>query len=169
MRVALALADALESTAHLTAELKWPNDLVVGDRKLAGLLTEADVVGASVRAVVVGFGCNLTQTVFPDELAGIATSVALETGSAPERDELLDRVLAHLDLRLEAPSGSIRDDYRERLATLGREVRVELDDRVVAGLARDVDDAGRLLVEHAVGEIVAVAVGDVVHVRPVEP
>jgi BirA family biotin operon repressor/biotin-[acetyl-CoA-carboxylase] ligase len=166
MRVALALADVLETSGRVKARLKWPNDLVVGDRKIAGLLTEADIWGASVRAVVVGAGCNLGQTAFPADLADRATSVALETGRAPDRDALLDGLLERLDARLGASSAAITADYREHLSTLGREVRVELDDRVIAGRACDVDDQGRLLVEQRPGEIVAVSVGDVVHLRP---
>jgi BirA family biotin operon repressor/biotin-[acetyl-CoA-carboxylase] ligase len=166
MRVALALSDALGSSAGVRAELKWPNDLVVGDRKIAGLLAEADIGGASVRAVVVGFGCNLTQTTFPVELQETATSVVLEAGASPSRDELLASVLSNLDERLGASSDSIRHAYRDRLATLGREVRVELDGRTVAGLARDIDASGRLVVEGSLGEVEVVSVGDVVHLRP---
>ncbi len=62
---ALALADALARVVGLVADLKWPNDLLVGERKLAGLLAEADVVGGDVQALVVGAGCNLAQTVVP--------------------------------------------------------------------------------------------------------
>jgi BirA family biotin operon repressor/biotin-[acetyl-CoA-carboxylase] ligase len=164
MRVALALVDALEATAQLPAELKWPNDLVVGARKLAGLLAEAEISGTAVRAVVVGMGCNVTQTEFTDDLSTTATSVALEGGRVPERDVLLDAVLERLDARLEAPAETIRSDYRARLSTIGRQVQVELEDRVITGRARDVDDGGRLLVEHE-GELVALSVGDVVHLR----
>jgi BirA family transcriptional regulator, biotin operon repressor / biotin---[acetyl-CoA-carboxylase] ligase len=165
MRVALAIADALEAVAELHVQLKWPNDVVVGPRKLAGLLAEADIAGGSVLALVVGVGCNLAQTEFPDELAATATSVALETGVAPERDALLDGVLERLDARLDAPLDVIRADYRTRLSTIGRDVRVELEDGVITGRATDVDRDGRLLVEQDDGLVAAVSVGDVVHLR----
>jgi BirA family transcriptional regulator, biotin operon repressor / biotin---[acetyl-CoA-carboxylase] ligase len=163
-RVALALVDALEARAQLRAALKWPNDLVVGDRKLAGLLAETEIAGTAVRAVVVGIGCNLTQTELPDDLGATATSVTLETGRAPERDVLLDAVLERLDARLDASADAIRSDYRARLSTIDRQVQVELDDRVITGRARDVDDDGRLLIEHD-GGVTALSVGDVVHLR----
>jgi BirA family transcriptional regulator, biotin operon repressor / biotin---[acetyl-CoA-carboxylase] ligase len=165
MRVALAIADALEAVAELHVQLKWPNDVVVGPRKLAGLLAEAEIAGGSVVALVVGAGCNLTQTEFPEELSATATSVALETGVAPERDAVLDGVLERLDARLDAPLDAIRADYRARLSTIGRDVRVELDDGLLTGRARDVDRQGRLLVEQDDGRVVAVSVGDVVHLR----
>jgi BirA family biotin operon repressor/biotin-[acetyl-CoA-carboxylase] ligase len=165
MRVALAFADALESAARLAVQLKWPNDLVVGERKLAGLLAEAEIVGGSVGAVVVGVGCNVAQTTFPPELAPTATSVALETGVAPEREALLDTVLERLDARLDAPPDSICTDYRTRLSTLDRDVRIELDEHVIEGRAFDIDEQGRLLVTQPGDGVVAVAVGDVVHLR----
>jgi len=166
MAVALALADAL-GACGIDARLKWPNDLVVGERKIAGLLAEAELAGDNVRALVVGVGCNLVQAAFPDELAATATSCMIEAGRAPDRDSLLDDFLGRVDTRLAQPSGGIVDDYRARLSTLGRDVRVELDQRVVIGRAGDVDDCGRLVVTPVSGAPVAVAVGDVVHLRPV--
>ena len=115
----MALAQAVEQVAGIDAGLKWPNDLVVGDRKLAGLLAEADG-----DALVVGAGCNVNWESFPAELAAIATACNLEAGRPVDRDALLD---AYLDRFAEAlASGdALVDDYRERLATIGRAVRVE--------------------------------------------
>ena len=166
MAVALALADALGATCDIDARLKWPNDLVVGERKIAGLLAEAELAGDKVLALVVGVGCNLAQATFPGDLASTATSCAIESGRAPERDALLDDFLDRVDQRLAEPFAAVVVDYRARLATLGRDVRVELDRRVVIGRAGDVDDCGRLVVTPTSGPAVAVAVGDVVHLRP---
>lgn len=171
MTTALALADAVMQVSGVAPGLKWPNDLVVRDRKLAGLLAEADIAGDGVRAVVIGAGCNLGQTSFPDELAPIATSCFLESGRAPDRDAVLDALLARLDELLDAPRGAVLDAYRARLTTIGRDVRVDLGGRVVTGRVRDVDEQGRLIIDPApggpaTGDPVVVAVGDVVHVRP---
>jgi BirA family transcriptional regulator, biotin operon repressor / biotin---[acetyl-CoA-carboxylase] ligase len=166
MAVALALADALGAVCGIDAGLKWPNDLVVGDRKIAGLLAEAELAGDKARALVVGVGCNLVQATFPDDLAAIATSCMIEAGRAPERDAMLDDFLGRVDARLADASATVVEDYRSRLSTLGREVRVDLDHGVVIGRAGDVDDCGRLVVTPASGPAVAVAVGDVVHLRP---
>jgi BirA family biotin operon repressor/biotin-[acetyl-CoA-carboxylase] ligase len=162
---ALALADALEATAGVAAGLKWPNDLVVGDRKLAGLLAEAEVVGGHARAVVVGAGVNLGQSSFPGELAATATSCRLETGTIPEREAVLDAMLERLDALLGEPHAAVLDAYRSRLSTLGRDVRIELDRHSFVGRARDVDDHGRLIVDLDDGGSEVVAVGDVVHLR----
>ncbi len=162
---AVALTDAVEHTAGVVARLKWPNDLLVGERKLAGLLAEAEVVSGDVRAVVVGAGCNLAQRTFPEPFAKLATSCAIEAGEAPDRDVVLDAFLAGLGERLDA-LGAVVAEYRNRLATLGQDVRVELDKGVVEGTATDLDALGRLVVTPRGGASVVVSAGDVVHLRP---
>jgi BirA family biotin operon repressor/biotin-[acetyl-CoA-carboxylase] ligase len=165
----LALADAVREVAGLDAELKWPNDLLVSGRKLAGVLAEADVgADGSPRAVVVGVGLNVNWDAVPAELAGIATACNLETGRTVDRGELLVAFLTGLDARLARPE-RVAHDYRRRLATLGRRVRVERHDGDVVGRAVDVDGTGRLLVEVDAGCIVEIAAGDVVHLRAADP
>ena len=166
MAAGLALLDAVGAVAGVDAALKWPNDLVVGDRKLAGLLAEAEVSGTGeVRAVVLGVGCNVNQRAFPTDLAETATSCAMEAGHEVDREALLGAFLDALARRLETLD-SVAADSRARLATLGRAVRVDLGHDVVEGTAVDVDSQGRLEVERPDGSRAAVAVGDVVHVRP---
>lgn len=166
MAAGLALVDAVGAVAGVDAALKWPNDLVVGDRKLAGLLAEADVSGTGeVRTVVLGVGCNVTQRAFPADLAETATSCVLEAGHEVDREALLVSFLDALARRL-ATLDAVALDYRARLATLGRAVRVDLGDDVVEGTAVDVDPDGCLEVERPDGSRVTVAVGDVVHLRP---
>jgi BirA family biotin operon repressor/biotin-[acetyl-CoA-carboxylase] ligase len=165
MAAGLALADAVRTVAGLEADLKWPNDLLVGGRKLAGMLAEADVGSDGMpRAVVIGIGLNVNWDSVPDELAGIATACNLETGHTVDRGELLVTFLTGFETRLAEPDQVARD-YRRRLATLGRRVRVERGDGDVVGRAVDVDHGGRLLVEVDAGCIVEVAAGDVVHLR----
>jgi BirA family biotin operon repressor/biotin-[acetyl-CoA-carboxylase] ligase len=167
MAAALALLDAVHAVAGVTAELKWPNDLVVGDRKLAGLLAEADLSAAgAVRAVVVGVGCNVTWAGYPAELEPIATACDREAGHAVERDALLGGFLDRFATRL-AGLDRVPGDYRAHLATIGRRVRVEFADRALEGVATDVDEIGRLAVRGADGAMAMVAAGDVVHLRPV--
>jgi BirA family transcriptional regulator, biotin operon repressor / biotin---[acetyl-CoA-carboxylase] ligase len=167
MAAALSLRDAIEDVAGLRSGLKWPNDLVVGDRKLAGLLAEADLEGEGhVRAVVIGVGCNIEWDEIPPELEGIATACNLEVGHAVDRGRVLDAFLDRLGTRLEQLDRVIVE-YRDGLVTLGRSVRVDLGDREVIGTATDVDAAGRLIVEPDAGDAVTVAVGDVVHLRDV--
>jgi len=167
MAAALGLLDAVRAVAGFTAELKWPNDLVVGDRKLAGLLAEADLgpTGA-VRAVVVGVGCNVTWAGYPPELEPGATACDREAGHPVERDALLAAFLDRFGERLDALDG-VPADYRAQLGTIGRAVRVELTTGALEGVAADVDEIGRLVVRAADGATTSVAAGDVVHLRPV--
>ena len=158
----LAMAEALESETGVVAGLKWPNDLLVGDRKLCGVLAEA-----AADALVVGLGVNVEWTDVPGDLAAVATACNLEGGRPTERRVLLDAFLARFADRL-ADLATARADYEARLLTLGRRVRVDHPQRELVGVARGIDDAGRLLVEHPDGTIEPVAVGDVVHVRPAD-
>ena len=160
MAAGLAASDACDDVAGVRPGLKWPNDLVVDDAKLAGLLAESVVDGDVLRALVVGMGLNVTAA--PAEGA---TALASHATGAVDRRPLLDAWLRHLDARLDALDGVLAD-YRPRCATLGREVRVELPGGdVVTGTAVDVTDAGHLVVDAGSGRT-EVAVGDVVHVRP---
>jgi BirA family biotin operon repressor/biotin-[acetyl-CoA-carboxylase] ligase len=166
MAAALALRDAVQQVAGLHAEIKWPNDLVIDDRKLAGLLAEADLSSrGEVRAVVVGVGCNVEWNDVPANLASIATACNLEAGRPIERAEVLDAFLDRLAERL-VDLDAVAADYRRDLSTLGRRVRVDLGDREIEGTASDVDAVGRLVVTPDEGASEVIAVGDVVHLRP---
>ncbi len=158
MAAAVAMADAVETTTGVHAELKWPNDLLVGHRKLAGILAEA-----SGDAVVVGIGVNVDWPEIPAELADIATACNVEGGRPTSREELLAAFLTRYAARLDDLVGT-RREYRSRLATTGRRVRVERPGGALVGVATGVDDSGRLLVD-ADGSHHAIAAGDVVHLR----
>ena len=159
MAVALALADAVEEVAGVAPELKWPNDLVVGDRKLAGLLAEREG-----DALVIGAGCNVEWEAFPPELADTSTACNLEAEHSVDRDTLLDRFLARLAVELDALE-HVPERYRARLATLGRRVRVERLHDALVGEAVDVTDDGTLVVRRDDGTDERVTAGDVVHLR----
>ncbi len=158
MAAAVAMADAVATTTGVHADLKWPNDLLVGHRKLAGILAEA-----SGDAVVVGIGVNVDWPEIPAELADIATACNVEGGRPTSREELLAAFLTRYAACLDDLVGT-RRAYRSRLATTGRRVRVERPDGVLVGVATGVDDSGRLLVD-ADGSRHAIAAGDVVHLR----
>ena len=148
----VAVARAVREQTGVDAVLKWPNDVLVGGRKLCGLLAEVPVPGA----VVLGIGLNVTTR--PDELPPGATSLLLEGATTTDRDTLLRALLRSLaDVLAEASP----DGYRALCATLGSRVRVELPGGGAAeGVAQAVDDEGRLVVAG-----VPYSAGDVVHLR----
>ncbi len=163
--VGLATRTALERLCGLRPQLKWPNDLVVGEKKLAGLLAEV-LETTSGFAVVVGLGVNLTYE-GPEGVA--ATSVRREVGVTIVPRALLDIVLEEIEARrsqLDSKEGrvALRDEYSRALATIGQHVRVEQLGGSLSGVARGVDDAGQLLVE-VDGVLRAFGIGYVVHVR----
>lgn len=161
--------EAVFLTAGFAPSLKWPNDLIVGDRKLAGMLSEADLRDGRLDALVVGIGINVNWTDFPDEIVATATACNVVAGGPVDREALLHALLGRFEAwydTLAGPDGdrAVLGAYRDRCATLGREVRVELAGGTVTGRAVNVSDDGHLLVDtgHDTTEL---AVGDVVHVR----
>jgi BirA family biotin operon repressor/biotin-[acetyl-CoA-carboxylase] ligase len=166
--VALSARSAIERLSGLRAGLKWPNDLIVGTSKLAGVLAEVATNDLGL-AVVVGIGVNLT---YEGPEHALATSVLSQTGLTITPRALLDILLEEIDFRREQlDSGEgraqLRAEYVHALATIGQHVRVECADRTLEGFARGVDELGRLEVD-VEGEILIFAVGDVVHVRASE-
>jgi BirA family biotin operon repressor/biotin-[acetyl-CoA-carboxylase] ligase len=164
--VALSLRAALVRLCGVRPDLKWPNDLLVGDAKLAGLLAEV-VSTYQGLAVVVGFGVNLTK--HPDAIA--ATSVFEASGVNVSPRGLLDFVLEELEARrgqLDSAAGraNLRVEYESALVTLGQRVRIELRDGAHVGEALRIDESGRLVVDVEGVGVMTFAVGDVVHLRP---
>jgi BirA family transcriptional regulator, biotin operon repressor / biotin---[acetyl-CoA-carboxylase] ligase len=165
--VALAAAEACRRVAGIGPVLKWPNDLLVGEAKLAGVLAEAEFDGSALSAVVVGIGLNIDWPGPP----GVGGTCLADLSSAPvDRLALLDALLTALAARrglLDRAPGrrEVAAELRERCATLGQRVRVELPSEAVVGVATEVDDAGHLVVQTAAGPR-TVSAGDVVHLRP---
>jgi BirA family biotin operon repressor/biotin-[acetyl-CoA-carboxylase] ligase len=165
---ALSAAASLQSLAGIDVRLKWPNDLVVDDRKLAGLLAEAVHAPA---ALVLGMGVNVLWSSFPDELDGIATACNLCGDSPVDRVDLLVDWLTRFDVmlgELDDPAGrrALRDATAARSATLGRRVRVALATRELCGVASGLTPEGLLEVTADDGHVETIAAGDVVHLRP---
>jgi BirA family biotin operon repressor/biotin-[acetyl-CoA-carboxylase] ligase len=160
----LAARRACTDVGGFTPVLKWPNDLLVGNRKLAGILAEAVADRGRVVAVVVGMGLNVAWPAAPTDEAISASSAA---GRAVERDALLDAVLRHLAGLLDDwghDPDALREQYRAALGTLGRRVRVETPTVTVEGVAVDVGTDGELVVD-ADGTRHEISVGDVIHLR----
>lgn len=156
----VAAVEAVRARAGVQAVLKWPNDLLVGPRKLGGILVEAEPPSFAI----VGLGINVAQTAFPDDLREIATSLALAGATRLDRADLLAAVIAGFVGALEDPEAALVR-YRASCATLGRSVRIErAGAQALEGVAVDLDGSGALLVDDGTDRHV-VAAGDVVHLR----
>jgi BirA family biotin operon repressor/biotin-[acetyl-CoA-carboxylase] ligase len=169
--VALAARAAVADVAGFEPGVKWPNDLVVGDRKLAGVLAEADFSGGGdAPAVVVGIGINLNWPAegpegLPVDVALGATAANLVSGRDVDRDAVLTSLLDHLAEQIGSWT-AVASAYRRACVTIGRAVRIELPDETFTGTAADVSDDGHLLVD--IGMCLrTVTAGDVIHLRPI--
>ncbi|MGW4330406.1 biotin--[acetyl-CoA-carboxylase] ligase [Nocardia sp. NPDC004573] len=161
----VAVVDALRATAGVPAELKWPNDVLIEGRKVAGILAEVASSGGAP-AVVIGLGLNVSLT--EDELpVPHATSLTIAGARETDRTVLVRSLLIEFVRRFTAwrdadwSTDELAAAYRERCATIGTEVRAELPGgRTLTGVAAGVDDYGRLLIGDQ-----AVSAGDVTHLR----
>jgi BirA family transcriptional regulator, biotin operon repressor / biotin---[acetyl-CoA-carboxylase] ligase len=165
----LAVATAVRRVAELEARVKWPNDVLIEDRKLAGILLER-VDTPTGPAAVVGIGLNVTLRA-QERPQPLATSLALEGAATTDRATVLAAVVRELAGRYQAwvdaagDPETILPDYRDLSATFGRHVRVELPDgTTLEGTATGLDPDGRLLVDTPTGPH-PLAAGDVTHLR----
>jgi BirA family transcriptional regulator, biotin operon repressor / biotin---[acetyl-CoA-carboxylase] ligase len=170
MLAGVSVHTAIAAQTGLVPELKWPNDLILNDKKLGGILTEMHAEPNQVRFVIVGIGINVNQENFPVELASIATSIRRESGRPSYRLELLARLLTQFEndynrFLLEGP-GFVVDRFRNVSSfTEGRRVRVETGAETYLGTTAGLSPEGLLLVARDSGSLVTVIAGDVSEVR----
>lgn len=184
MMASLAVVDAITDTCGVIAAIKWPNDVLLRDRKVAGILIETSHDRKGQMIAIVGIGINVngdlsqlmvskplqTQT----ELATTATTLQTVCGHAVSREMLVAHLLQHLEkyylaLQQETQnsvvdssiSQMIREKWKSRLSTLGRAIQVRQGGTILSGIAEDVNDTGELLLHRHSGERVSITWGDV--------
>jgi BirA family biotin operon repressor/biotin-[acetyl-CoA-carboxylase] ligase len=169
---ATALARAIQNRTQISPDIKWPNDLLIGGRKIAGILTEMSAEVDRVNYVIVGMGVDVNQSAsdFPPDVRKLATSLKLECGRPVHRAELAAAILQELDrdylrvCRGEFPA--LADEWESRCTTIGQHVTVRIGERRVHGRAESLDDAGALLVRTEHGRIERIIGGDVTVEKP---
>ena len=175
---AVAVASAVDQVTGLRTSLKWPNDILVAERKIGGILCESTGLGTSAAVLVVGIGLNVNanRDELPEDIRSFATTMAAEAGQFFSRADLIGRLLAEFEPRYEqllsADSPRTFDEYRARCATLGQHVRAELGQgQRVQGRATAITDDGSLALmpdDRATTAPICVRAGDVVHLRPAD-
>lgn len=171
--VALAALEAAQFSTGCRVGLRWPNDVVAGDRKLCGLLAESAMAGDRLEALVVGVGLNVNQRPgdFPDELREEATSLAQLAGRPVDRAHALALFVEALDRgwsRLESlGAAALLADWRRESTFQGQPVEVDEAGRRWRGVARDIAEDGALVVEPVEGGRRTLHAGDVRRIRPV--
>jgi BirA family biotin operon repressor/biotin-[acetyl-CoA-carboxylase] ligase len=177
LMAALAAAEAIEIVGAVRIAVKWPNDLLINERKVGGILCESGLSAEAGAFQVIGIGINVngTQDDFPEELRDIATTLRQETGGFIDRNRLVAQLLSEmescLDEFLSRGSEPIALAYRQRCTTIGKTVKAVLaDGNEYIGVAEDIEQDGSLtLVERSSGRsavtIRQLRAADIVHLR----
>ena len=164
---ATALRRAIESETGLKPEIKWPNDILIGGKKVAGILTELSAELDKVRYIILGIGIdvNLDVNEFPADLKKTATSLKIETGETVSRAELATTTLRELDFDYARIGGgkfqAVADEWESGRATIVKNVTVHIGDRKIRGRAESLDDDGALLIRTEHGHLERITGGDV--------
>jgi BirA family biotin operon repressor/biotin-[acetyl-CoA-carboxylase] ligase len=164
---ATALRRAIFSQTRLPIEIKWPNDILIGGKKAAGILTEMSAELDRVRHVILGIGIDVNQDApeFPAEIRKIATSLKIESGESVSRAALATAVLRELDAeyyRISAGRFSdVAAEWMEHCTTIGKNVTVQIGDRKIRGRAESLDDDGALILRSEHGRLQRITGGDV--------
>lgn len=172
LATSVALIEAIQRTTGLAVQIKWPNDVVLEDKKLAGILLESEVRGEQSPPLVVGVGVNVNigLTDFPPELQKSATSLRIALGRPVDRADLLIELFNQLveQYRLVDDKALLIQAVRQHCQTLGRRVRVQTARQEFEGWAEDLQEDGALLIRMGDGNQRRILVGDVTHLREVK-
>jgi BirA family biotin operon repressor/biotin-[acetyl-CoA-carboxylase] ligase len=163
----VAVARAIRQLCRVDARIKWPNDVIIGSRKVGGILTELQVEADEILIAILGIGIdvNCEQNDFPQDVRQLATSLKLESGTGQDRVALVARVLAALDecyqLAL-TDFETIADEWAKLCTTLGRHIVVTMGQRRIEGFAQALDGDGALLLRCDSGQMERILGGDLV-------
>jgi len=165
LAAAVSVAETLALDYGVTADIKWPNDVLGSGKKISGILIEAAIEGADLQYVIVGIGVNLRQQEFPEHIRDTATSLRVETGISVSPQEFAGRLLPRLESAYQiaiACSREIIERWEARSTYAhGRAVRITSSDEYVDGITRGLSESGGLLLELDSGELREIASGEV--------
>jgi BirA family biotin operon repressor/biotin-[acetyl-CoA-carboxylase] ligase len=164
MIASLAVSHSIETVAGLETQIKWPNDVLINGRKVCGILVESDVRDEKVNYAIIGIGINVNAG--KDVLSGVqfaATSLNSEAGKEVPCLDVIRELVKAMDNLYDtiSPGGPVFSEWRNRLVTLGKKVRVTSGKDVVEGIAESVDTDGSLLVSGTDGSLNRIIAGDV--------
>jgi len=168
MLASLAVVHSVETVTGLNTQVKWPNDVLINDKKVCGILIESDIKKDIVKYVVIGIGLNVNIKLgdFPD-IRLAATSLSDELGRDVSRLDIIRRLLVEVErLYLTLPGGEpIYEEWRDKLVTLGKRIRVKSGRTVYEGVAESVSQDGSLLLRCPDRSLIKILAGDVVTLR----
>lgn len=156
---------AVREYTGLDARIKWPNDIVIGRRKLCGILTEMAAQSDMLDYVAIGIGINVNHAEFPEEIRDKATSLYIETGKKTDRNDFFRCVIKNLDKSISSFlvgfSSDDANNFKELCVTIGRQVTINRAGGNISGTAYDITPAGELMVKTDDGTELAVNSGEV--------
>jgi BirA family biotin operon repressor/biotin-[acetyl-CoA-carboxylase] ligase len=167
LMAAVASVSAIRMVTGLDAGIKWPNDILVSGRKAGGILLEMRTDADKIRFVAIGIGINVNMDVeaLPEEIRSLSTTLTKEGNIKVDRARLLENILTEAErLYKDVVAGKgfvILKEWREFSSMAGRQVSVQMHDKIISGIAEDIDDKGRLIVRLPSGDRETVSAGDV--------
>ena len=165
----VAVSLGIEDATTLRPGIKWPNDLLLNEKKIGGILTELRAEGDKIDDLVLGIGINVNTVRFPAEISGIASSLKKESKKPVERETLLVRLLSRIENGLDRfyhnGPGEIAGEWTRRSAILGQKVAVEQPGGLLTGTAVSLDPTGGLVLEKEDRSRTTVLAGDVIHLK----
>jgi len=167
----VSVVRAIQEVAHIRAQIKWPNDIMINERKAGGILAEIKVMENIIKFVIVGIGINVNHLEgdFPGDLAAIATSLLIESRLPVSRERFVARLLSNIDSMypkaLLDDFSSIIDEWKE-LSPCHENcaVLVRNGDRSYRGITKGITESGELIVEVESGENIIVSFGDLIQI-----
>ncbi len=166
----LSVAKALKTLFSVEARVKWPNDVLIDEKKVCGVLVEARAEADKIHHLLLGVGINVNNEL-PEELRETAVSLREALGFHIPRAPLLREILLNIDSYyhtiISGEVAKVVKEWKEWSSTLGKSVRILTLDKTIEGIAIDVDNDGTLLLDTGKG-IERVAAGDVIHLRAIE-
>ena len=162
---AVAVAETLLSLTRLKIAIKWPNDILVSGKKLAGILTEIGAQGDSIDYIVVGLGLNANTQRFPDDIRDKATSISIETGKRFSRVRIIREYLkwyeAYYEVFEKIGFEPVRKRWRELANMIGQQITVQTIDKKYSGEVQDIEEDGALIITDRTGNSHRIIFGDV--------
>ena len=167
LAAAVAVASAIRDNAGINAEIKWPNDILVNNRKVCGILVEMRSGGGRPSLLIVGIGVNVNMHMdaFDDDFKGLATSLKIEKGHSLDRRSLFNGILSRFEgvykILLNGDKAAVIKEWYRLNCTIGKRVSIRDQNRIITGMADGINERGELLVRLSSGDIETVSAGDV--------
>lgn len=163
MAVAISISKSINQLTQIETKIKWPNDILINNKKVSGILIETELINNQVSSCIIGVGINVTLKSFKDPSLSNATSILIESGIHLDRNTLLIEILNNLNqLYSSIQNGiSLKTLWKKKLETIGKEISVKQGDKVISGIGIDVTEEGDLIIKEKNGQTTKLSSGEV--------